>query len=105
MQITNSICQKLTKQLTSNPRMSKENIARRMMAYSYPDTFIVDYLGSEEEFNRVSNLQRSELQELISEIASQVNNSKLHQESYFDGYNAIAQVYGLDKSDVLDLRK
>ena len=105
MQITNSICQKLTEQLTSNLRMSKENIARRMMAYSYPDTFIVDYLGSEEEFNRVSNLQRSELQELISEIASQVNNSKLHQESYFDKYNAIAQVYGLDKSDVLNLRK
>ena len=105
MQITNSICQKLTEQLTSNPRMSKENIARRMMAYSDTDTGIVDFLGREEEFNRVSNLQRSELQELISEIASQVNNSRIHQESYFDGYNAIAQVYGLDKSDVLDLRK
>ena len=58
-----------------------------------------------DRYEGFSEEKKKEIQELISEIASQVNNSRIHQESYFDGYNAIAQVYGLDKSDVLDLRK
>ncbi|MDO4901940.1 MAG: hypothetical protein Q4A21_00020 [bacterium] len=87
----------------SRDHFDKKMLAMRMIAYSYPDSVIIEYLGSETIYNTIYIEHEKKIANLTEEIRKQLRDSRMFTEEYFDGYEAIAQVYGLSREDIINL--